>query len=149
MDDKEKQEILKKQVRNKKLSRMLFEGTAYQEAFAVKCTNGETCEVTIRALGEGEILQAYRAGGISLGEFTDAGEAKKKLEDIILVQHQLIAKAAAGDKDETWTAEEVGRFLRFGESFPLARRILEISGLFGPEVSAVKSFREGPDQSIA
>jgi hypothetical protein len=147
LTEEEKKEIAKKQVQNKKLSKMLFEGTAYHEPCEVKCTNGETYQVTIRPLGEGEILQAYRAGGVSLGEFGDATEAKKKLEEIILVQHQLIAKAATGDKDEVWTADEIGRFLKFGESFPLARRILEISGLFGPEVAELKSFREGKNKS--
>ena len=121
---------------------MILQGKDYSESAEVKGIDGETYDVLIRPLGEGEIIAAYREGGISFSEVADEKEARKKLEDIILVQHSIIAKGAQGAGGEVWTADEVGRLIRFGESFPLARRILEISGIFGKEPEALKTFRQ-------
>jgi len=120
---------------------MILQGKDYSESAEVRAVDGETYDVLIRPLGEGEIIAAYREGGISFSELGDEKEARKKLEDIILVQHHIIARAAQGANGEVWTAEEVGKLIKFGESFPLARRVLEISGIFGREPDALKTFR--------
>ena len=146
LDEDEKKATLAKRVANLKLSKKIIQGTAYRESVEVKGVDGQTYDVLVRPLGEGEIMEAYRSAGVSFSELGDEDEAKKKLEEVILVQHNLIAKSATGDNGETWTAQEVGALIKFGESFPLARRILELSGLIGKEVESLKAFREGTRQ---
>jgi DNA-binding transcriptional ArsR family regulator len=141
LDEEKRKEILEKRKTHRKLSKMILQGKDYSESAEVKGIDGETYDVLIRPLGEGEIIAAYREGGISFSEVADEKEARKKLEDIILVQHNIIAKGSQGANGEVWTAEEVGKLIRFGESFPLARRILELSGIFGKEPESLKTFR--------
>jgi hypothetical protein len=149
LDEEEKKKVLEKRKIHAKLSKMILQGKDYSESAEVKGIDGETYDVLIRPLGEGEIIAAYREGGISFSEVGDTVEARKKLEEIILVQHHIIAKGAQGANGETWSPEEVGKLIRFGESFALARRILEISGIFGKTPEALKTFREEQVQSTS
>jgi hypothetical protein len=143
LDEDKKKTILETRKTHQKLSKMILQGTSYSESCEVQGIDGQTYDVLIRPLGEGEIIAAYREGGISFSEMEDTNEARKKLEEIILVQHCIIAKGTQGAGGEMWTPDEVGKLIRFGESFPLARRILEISGIFGKAPEALESFRQG------
>jgi len=132
---------------HRKLSRMLMQGTEYTETAILTTKNDEQFEIAIRALGDGEIAECYRTAGVSMSEFSDAKEALLKLEELIIVQCHLIARSATGEKGEQWSPDELGRWIKFGTGFPIARRILEISGLLGKPAEALESFRQEPVQS--
>ena len=144
MEKKEK--ILEKRAMHRKLSRMILQGVEYSEEVEVKAVDDQTYTARIRPLGEGEILECFKNAGIEFGGLENAKAVEKSLGEVMLLQHQIIAKAARGAKDETWTPEEVGRLLKFGESFALGRKILEISGVIGTPVKAVETFRQQPVQ---
>lgn len=144
--EEEKEKYRENKVIHKKLSKMVLQGVAYTESAEVKSIDEQVYDVLIRPLGEGEIIEAYRDAGVRFSDFQDEAEAAKKMEETMLVQHNLISKAAKGEKGETWTPKEVGALIRFGESFALARHILELSGIIGREAEAVKTFRAEPVQ---
>jgi len=128
------------------LSRRILEGKRYTELgiFTTKATPktpGEKFQVTIRALGGGELAECYRAAGIPATLTTLQGS------DLLILGCYLISKAATGMDGEKWLPEEIAEWIDLGaENMKLITRIMQISGEAAGEAETIQSFREKPQQ---
>ena len=114
-----------------KLSKAILQGTALSEDIVIRAVDGKKYHVTVRALSEGEIIEALDASGL---EFHDLGNAQK-IKANIKFQHTICAKSLG-----EWTPEELAKILTFGQSGKLTVKILALSGL-GTPPEVVSSFR--------
>ena len=116
------------------LAKAVIQGTAQTEDATVVTADGKKHRVQIRALGEGEIMDAMDQAGIDLGDLGNIKNFKANTK----FQQIVCSKAIVG---EAWSPEEIGKVLRFGVPAKLTLRILRLSGFFEPSAEAMDLFR--------
>ena len=108
-----------------RLTAELLQGPALSEEIVVKLKTGKHAKITVRALSEGEMLEALASKpNLSLGNLT-------------IGDYDVLVKIAAKATD--FTEEQLKNGLAFGESAAIAGKVFELSG-FGRE-SEIESFR--------
>jgi len=117
------------------LAKAILQGTGQTEDATVVTADGKKHRVSIRALGEGEIIDAMEQAGIDLADLGSIKNFKANAK----FQHIVCSKGIAG---ENWSPEEIGKILRFGVPAKLSMRILRLSGFFTPTAEAMDLFRE-------
>jgi len=115
------------------LTKSILQGTSKTEDATVVLKDGSKRRLTIRALGEGEIIDALNQAEMDL---TDLG-AVKDFSRHTKFQQIICSKAIVSDQ---FTPEEIGKAFQFGASGKLSVRILHLSGFFGTE--GMEFFRE-------
>jgi len=95
------------------------------ENVEVQGIDGKKHQVRIRALGEGEIIEALGENGL---EFSDFGNPEKFAAAMKFL-HTVCVKSIG---------EDLAKVLLFGEAAKLSAKILEISGIRPETLSAIR-----------
>ena len=112
------------------LTKAILLGTERKGLNSIKLIDGSQHQVTIRALGEGEIAEAQDVAGLAIPAVGTTPQQVK-------FQLALASKAIIS---ETFTSEELGKKLHPGTSAKLATAILFLSGYLQPP--SMEFFRE-------
>jgi len=131
MDEKEKQEILKRRMANRKLAEMIEQGPRYYESLKIRLADGQEHEVAVYAITTGEFRRFLEEYKLDPKDLQDTEKFAANLKFI-----EAVARLATGQ-------DNIADIVLGNGCADIMMKCFEISNLRGEQSKKVESFQQG------